>query len=296
MLYLILASLLWSFSFGLIKQTLGGVDPALTAFLRLGMAGLVFLPFLRPRRIAGPVSLRLAAIGGVQYGLMYVFYIASYRHLDAHEVAVLTVLTPILVVLCDDLLGRRFSRLNNLAALLAVVGAAVLVVRPGVSLPRLGGATLVQLANACFAVGQVAYRRVMRPTAAAERRSATAERRSGGLDLAGFGWLYLGATLVAGAAWQVGGGGGIGALTGRQWGALLYLGVLPSGLGFFLWNSGARRVPTGMLAVMNNLKVPLAVLVALTVFREHADIPRLALTCAALALALWAVRGAQAKR
>ena len=48
-----------------------------------------------------------------------------------------------------------------------------------------------------------------------------------------------------------------------QWWTVVYLGLVPSGLAFFLWNVGATRVGVGALAVMNNLKVPLAVAVAL---------------------------------
>ena len=38
LLYLIVASLLWSFSFGLIKENLAGYDPLLVAFLRLAIS------------------------------------------------------------------------------------------------------------------------------------------------------------------------------------------------------------------------------------------------------------------
>jgi len=49
---------------------------------------------------------------------------------------------------------------------------------------------------------------------------------------------------------------------------LLYLGVAVSGLSYFLWNAGARRVSSGVLAVMNNIKIPLGMLVSLTCFGE----------------------------
>jgi len=48
-----------------------------------------------------------------------------------------------------------------------------------------------------------------------------------------------------------------------------------SGLGFWLWNAGARRVSAGTLAVFNDLKIPLAVAVSLLVFGEQTDLPRL---------------------
>ncbi|MCB0283255.1 MAG: EamA family transporter, partial [Calditrichaeota bacterium] len=58
---------------------------------------------------------------------------------------------------------------------------------------------------------------------------------------------------------------------------LLYLGILSSGICFFLWNYGATKVNNGTLAVLNNLKVPLGVLISITVFGENGDWKRLLL-------------------
>ena len=68
---------------------------------------------------------------------------------------------------------------------------------------------------------------------------------------------------------------------------MLYLGLVPTAVGFHLWNRGASRVSAGTLAAANQLKVPLAVLVALAPpFREPADLPRLAAASVVIALAL----------
>jgi drug/metabolite transporter (DMT)-like permease len=80
-------------------------------------------------------------------------------------------------------------------------------------------------------------------------------------------------------------------LTAPQAGTLLYLGVLASGFGFFLWNVGATRVGAGTLAVMNNAKVPLAVAVALLVFGEQANLPSLAASLVVLGFAVWLASG-----
>jgi drug/metabolite transporter (DMT)-like permease len=68
---------------------------------------------------------------------------------------------------------------------------------------------------------------------------------------------------------------------------LLYLGLLASGIGFFLWNIGATCVQAGTLAVCNNVKVPLAVLVSLLFFGEHTDWLRLLGGGSIIVLALW---------
>jgi len=67
---------------------------------------------------------------------------------------------------------------------------------------------------------------------------------------------------------------------------LTYLGVVASGLGFFLFNAGARRTDIGTLAIFNNMKIPLAILASGLVFQEAVDWPRLALGGAVIACAL----------
>ena len=69
------------------------------------------------------------------------------------------------------------------------------------------------------------------------------------------------------------------------------LGVVPAGLGFFLWNKGVAKVSAAVGGVMNTLKAPLAVLIAWSIFGEHIDLLR---TTASLALMILAVRMAKA--
>jgi drug/metabolite transporter (DMT)-like permease len=117
----------------------------------------------------------------------------------------------------------------------------------------LKGFWLVQASNICFAVGQLLYR-----SALAKAKPTT--------DARVFFWLYLGA-VAALIPFAVGNTPEV-ALQPVQWGALIYLGVIASGLSFFLWNLGARKTNAGTLAVMNNLKIPLAAIISLTVFSE----------------------------
>ena len=94
--FLILVSLIWGFSFVIIKGSLTSLDSSFVAFARLLLSLIVFLPFLRPARIPFSGKLQLMMIGGVQYGVMYLAYIAAFRDLPAHGVALLTTTTPIL--------------------------------------------------------------------------------------------------------------------------------------------------------------------------------------------------------
>lgn len=270
--HLLLTSLIWAFSFGLVKKYLSGVDAGFVAFARLALALLLFLPLWRPRRTGSRAALRLALVGTVEFGLMYVFYIHSFRYLPAHQVALFTVFTPLYVTLIADLLERRL-RLRRLGtALLAAAGTAVIVYAGWGSGALAAGFLLVQASNACFAAGQVWYRRL----------AAGAPWR----DREVFAWLYLGGAAAA-ALSMAAAPGPLPRLEGAPAAVLLYLGLLASGIGFFLWNTGASRVSAGVLAVMNNLKVPLAVIVSLVFFAEEADLLRLAVGGAAIALALY---------
>ena len=80
------------------------------------------------------------------------------------------------------------------------------------------------------------------------------------------GWHAAGLTLALAVA--NGSIGEVRSLTTTQLWVLAYLALGASALGFFLWNVGAAGVRAGTLAVFNNVKVPLAVLVSLAVFRE----------------------------
>lgn len=268
--YLLLASLLFSFSFGLIKSRLAGVDPSFVAAARLFLSALLFLPFLRVGRVPGPRGYRLLAVGAIQFGAMYVLYQRAYAWLDGHQVALFTVLTPLHVVLVDSALARRVRLRDFLAAALAVLGALVL----SWNSDRMGeigvGFALVQAANLCFAIGQVFYRRWV---GREEPHRAS------------FALLYLGGFAVAAVAWLAGSGGVFPRLAGDQIATLLYLGAVPCGLAFFLWNAGATRVSAGTLAALNNAKVPLAIAVAIFLFGEQVSWIRLLGSASLIALA-----------
>jgi drug/metabolite transporter (DMT)-like permease len=265
----------------LIKRYLGGVDSTFISAARLGLALLVFLPFLRLRGIGARLALTLGAIGAVQFGVMYLAYIESFRYLQAYEAALFTITTPIFVTLMADALDRTLRLRALLAAVLAVIGTGFVTFKSADLKITLTGLMLVQLSNAAFAIGQVWYRRVR-----TEHRDLA--------DRNVFALLYAGAVAVAMAAMAAKGASV--RLTTSQILTLLYLGVLASGIGFFLWNIGATRVSAGALAVMNNAKVPLAVVVSLVIFGETAHLPSLLASLGVMAFAVWLADNRPARR
>ncbi|VDY46857.1 10 TMS drug/metabolite exporter EamA [Salmonella enterica subsp. enterica serovar Daytona] len=71
-----------------------------------------------------------------------------------------------------------------------------------------------------------------------------------------FAWFYLGAFLVAAVAWSLLGNAQKLPETTLQWSILVFLGVVASGIGYFMWNYGATQVDAGTLGIMNNMHVP----------------------------------------
>ncbi|HSQ36122.1 MAG TPA: EamA family transporter, partial [Candidatus Binatia bacterium] len=202
------------------------------------------------------------------------FYIQAFRFLPAYQVALFTIFTPLYVALADDLWTKRFRPLHLGTALLAVAGTALIVFSNWQRTHLVPGFLLVQASNLCFAVGQIAYRRLLPQHTDRSARN-------------GFAWLYLGGMTAALLAWLCFSPAFQSFPGGAQWLVLLYLGLVASGIGFFLWNTGATRVDTGVLAVFNNVKIPLAVLVSLLFFGEQTDGLRLLGGGGIIALALW---------
>jgi len=226
--------------------------------VRLGLAFLVFLPFLRQR--FDRYAIKLMQIGAVQYGFMYLFLFWSFDYLDAHEVALFTIFTPFWVLVWAKFYSQKVSLF---AVALAVLGASFLRMS-STSLDDFDtGFVLVQLSNLCFASGQIQYRQLI----STKKQTAFGEMKS---DLQVFAWLFLGGFLVSLSAWLLFGPPWPEVST-DAWLAYLYLGIVASGFGFFLWNSGTHRVSPTALAVANNLKIPTAVAVSLLVFGEKAD-------------------------
>jgi carboxylate/amino acid/amine transporter len=259
---LLLTSLVWAFSYGLIKGQLAGVESTAIAVMRLACAALVFLPFLRIRLIPRRNVWRLAFIGAVQFGIMYVLYLRAYAFLQAHEVVLFTIFTPVYIALLDAAIERRWHWRHLLAATLSFVGAGIILWKAAPSSDIAIGFLLMQFSNLCFAAGQLAWRK--------ERARLPQIKES---DL--FALLYIGA-LVASLFSSCFTTNWLDLrLTMSQFGVILYLGVIASGVGFFWWNLGATKVNTGTLAVMNNAKIPVGILVSLLFFGESANLLRL---------------------
>ena len=273
MLYLLSASLIWSFSFGLIKGNLTSLQPNLVSFIRIAISLLIFLPFIKVRGIPLQLKLKLVMIGAVQYGLMYITYIYSYKYLKGYEVALFTIFTPLYVSFIYDIIKRRYHMNYLIISLLAVAGTAIIVYKEIASSDFLPGFILMQLSNLFFAWGQVKYRETM-------------QNRTDIRDKDIFAYLYSGAFVVTLFSLLITVDIAAVSISLNQILTLIYLGSVASGLAFFLWNFGVRRSRIGTISIMNNLKIPLAIIVSIIVFGESGNIIKIIFGCIILISAL----------
>ncbi|MDI9402057.1 MAG: DMT family transporter [Limisphaerales bacterium] len=247
--YLISATILFSFSFGLIKQQVTTLPSDAVSFLRLALAALVFSPFLR--RVNVKKHFCALCIGAIQFGLMYILFIRAFHYLQGSEVALLTTTTPMWVALLFSYFSKSIRYQYFTCAALSMCGALLIVWNPAAINASLTGILLVQGANVCFALGQVFWKQYLGANSNAVMASA-----------------YLGAALIALPFALVTTDWSSFSPTPFQWAALLYLGCIPTALGFWLWNKGAVEVGPSALAVMNDLKIPMSVFLALILFQE----------------------------
>ena len=278
MSYLLIVNLIWSFSFSLIGQYLAGqVDSDFAVLARVAVAALIFLPFTVWRGLPARLAAGFWLAGALQFGITYLCLYRSFSVLTVPEVLLFTVLTPIYVTLIEDALERRFNRWALFAAAVAVGGGILIRWQP-LAGDFLWGFVLLQIANATFAAGQVLCRHLML-------------RHPVELPLYRFfGHFFLGALVLVLPSFLIFGNPDKLPVTAMQWGVLLWMGLFATALGLFWWVKGSVRVDAGTLAVMNELHVPLGLLVNLLIWNRDADLAKIALGGSVILLSLWISR------
>ena len=274
---LIVTTLLWAFSFSLFGEYLAGhVDSYFAVLARVGLAALVFLPFLRTRGHDIKTVGLYMLVGAMQLGVMYMLSFRAYLYLTVSELLLFTVLTPLYITLIYDLMSRRRLRWGYaFSALLAVIGAGI-IRYDQVTDHFWTGLLLVQLSNISFAIGMEGYKRLMETRPMPQHNA--------------FAWFYLGALVVAFIGWAALGDAHKMPETALQWGILVFLGVVASGLGYFMWNYGATQVDAGTLGIMNNMHVPAGLLVNFAIWHRPPHWPSFIIGALVILASLWVHR------
>jgi drug/metabolite transporter (DMT)-like permease len=254
--YLIAISILWSFSFGIIKYGLAGIDSSFISFAR-NVIALTFFSSVTIYNIKKfSFDLKLVGIGALQFGLMYIFYIESYQYLPAYLIATFTITTPIYVVLASKYLNGNSLNRNGIYAILLVIIGSYLMRFNSLNLKDyMLGFVLVQCANIFFATGQILFKKW--------------NDKNKDKDIVhNFSQLFFGATLITSIFYFLGSSESA-ILTQSNLFSLLFLGIISSGIGFLMWNIGATKVSAEKLAIMNNAVIPIAIFNSYLIFGEE---------------------------
>jgi probable blue pigment (indigoidine) exporter len=225
----LLAPVVWGTTYITVTELLPDGRPFLVAAVRVLPAGLALLAAgalvsrWRPR---GGEWWRTALLALFNFGAFFPLLVVAVYRLPGGVAAAAGGLQPLLVGALSWLLaGRRPRRLDMAVGVVAALGVALVVVRPGAGLDGVGVLAAVA-ANLSFAVGVVLTKRYPTP---ANRLAAT------GWQLLLGGVLLVPLTLVA--------EGMPPAPTGRSLAGFAYLGLVGTALTFVLWFNGIRRLP-----------------------------------------------------
>ena len=253
---LIATTLIWSFSFSIIGNVISSaVDSWSLAFYRSFLGFIFFLPWIKKSKIS-KYQFKLIPIGALQIGLMYIFYLSAFNFTTVPRVLLFTTTTPLYIAITDSLITKKFRSSIYLLAFFSTLGA-LLIRSTYFDLNDLVGFFFIQCANICFAFGQILY------------KNLEMKNNYDTNIYSDFAFFFFGSLLVS-----------CGGLLISPYSlplslgiidviAILWLGIIATGLGYFMWNRGAVVVSSSTLAVTNNLVIPLGLFVEVLFFSSN---------------------------
>tara|TARA_Y100000739_G_scaffold100548_1_gene86162 strand:- start:9 stop:848 length:840 start_codon:yes stop_codon:yes gene_type:complete len=255
MIFLIISTIIWAFSFSIIGNYLSSdIDPWSLSLIRVIISFLIFLPFI-DLNINKKRMVYIIGVGAIQIGFMYSFYLNAFSFISVEKILLFTIFTPIYVTIISDIFQKKIKKFFLFLSILSVIGSLIIRITD-VQLLDLKGFILIQGANFSFALGQVLYKRYIKNNSKPD------------YNLNEFVYFYFGAIIIA----------SLGSLimidslsypkSTTQWLLVLWLGAIASGLGYYFWNRGSVLVNNGTLAVMNNLVIPLGLFIEIAFFSK----------------------------
>jgi drug/metabolite transporter (DMT)-like permease len=252
----LLAVVFWGLSFVATKAALREVSPItlITTRFALGVALLLSLlrarsiPLLPPREAWRALAL-MGLVGVFVHQILQSFALTMTGAINAGWLIGLTPLWS--AALSAWLLRERFPAAKVAGLVLGFAGAALVVTRgqpiaAGLSVPSTRGDLLILASTLNWAVYTVLGQ--------TELKRLGATRATAGALL--FGWLMLLPLFVVRAGWREYAGLSLGG-----WGAVLFLGIACSGLGYLFWYGALEKVPTSAVSALLYLE-PLVTLAA----------------------------------
>lgn len=228
----LVAPIAWGSTYAVTEHFLPPGRPLFAAMMRALPIGLLMALMMR-RLPSGDWWWRAAVLGLLNIGCFFpLIFIAAYR-LPGGLAATITALSPLAVIgLARLLLAERSGRLAIAGAVVGVAGVALLVLRADVVVDPLGVAAALG-AVAISGVGFVLTKRWKPPVDLLTLTSW--QLAAGGLFLLPLAFLVE---------------GGPPSLDARAVGAFVYLGVFGTGLAYFVWFRGLRRMGAGTTSIL----------------------------------------------
>jgi drug/metabolite transporter (DMT)-like permease len=256
-LALALTVLLWASAFPAIRVGLAGLGVGGLSVLRLAVASValaVLAPFLTIRRPAAkdlPLIVLCGASGMAAYQLLLNW---GEVHVAAGTASLLVAIAPVFsVLLAATFLGEKLRARTVLGSVIAIAGAAVIAIASGQT--GVSASALVVLAAALV---QGVYHFASKPLLA----------RYTGMEVACYA-MWTGTVLVLPFAPNA--IDRLGQVPGSAIGAAIYLGLLPSALGFVVWGYAVARFSMATSTAALYLVPPVTLVVA---FVWLGEIPR----------------------
>ena len=258
MFYLIVTTIIWSFSFSLIGNSLSpGINSWSLAFLRSAIACILFLPWIN-FKIPLSYIIKIIFIGALQIGIMYILYLNAFNYTSVQKILLFTVTTPFYVTMISQIINKEIKLFAFFITILSIVGALVIRMTD-FDASDFTGLFLVQLANICFALGQVLYKRTK-----ADSKISTNVYTD-------FSFFFIGALFITFIGLMISPFSYTYPNSLCQWLLILWLGGGASGIGYYFWNYGATQVGDETLATMNNLVIPLGLFIEILFFSGSYD-------------------------
>lgn len=254
--YVVIALLTWSSAYAAIAYALPSFTPGEIAFARLAIASLCFAVVLLIRRAPLPARrdwLQLAVLGVLGLSAYHLCLNYAETRIPSGTASILIALVPAATAAVSAIWLRERLSARTLTGLgVALMGVLLVVLASGEELTFQPMAALVLvcvLVSAIFFVGQKPF-----------------FARNSLLGVTAF--TFFAGTLGA-LPFASGIGGALHAASWSHIGALLYLGIAPTFIGYLAWNAALRRSSASQLASFIYFSPPIAVLIGWLWLGEH---------------------------
>jgi drug/metabolite transporter (DMT)-like permease len=250
-LVLLIANVVYATSYVVTRVTLDAVPPATLACLRIliGSAALVPMALAGQRRDSRPLSRTdrwsIFWMGVLGFAGAFALFHWGLARSTATNAALLITVEPVsLILLAPVLLGERLTRREAAGAVLAIVGATLVVVNgvPGLTrslAPHWRGDLLLVLSGVAYASYSLFGRDVL------SRHPALP------VTVWSILWGAAGMLPLAAVEWA---GGRRPVWTPTSVAGTLYLGVVITALGYLAWNYALERVKAPRAAIFLNIQ------------------------------------------